>query len=149
MRFQEKENGGFSSTLTFLQTFRPSTLDPQNARYAATLKIACKAGVFWSAIHELFSSMNNVVLPSWTLILPESWDESKPDFTGEVDGFNDGDVGHDQCTSEFSLKSACSVGYVKDVFLHVSKQEADPPFSKNSSPESVFADKLQRVWVRG
>ena len=31
--------------------------------------------------------MNNVVLPSWTLILPESWDESKPDFKGEVDGF--------------------------------------------------------------
>ena len=31
--------------------------------------------------------MNNDVLPSWTLILPESWDESKPDFKGEVDGF--------------------------------------------------------------
>ena len=31
--------------------------------------------------------MNNVVLPSWTLILPESWDESKPNFKGEVDGF--------------------------------------------------------------
>ena len=89
--------------------------------------------------------MNNVVLPSWTLILPESWDESKPDFKGEVDGFIVGeregegrkntpsrshcsfgepvhkidgvfsvafqDGGHNQCTSEFSLKNACSAGY--------------------------------------
>ena len=30
---------------------------------------------------------NDVVSPSWTLILPESWDESKTDFKGEVDGF--------------------------------------------------------------
>ena len=29
---------------------------------------------------------NNVVPPSWTLILPESWDESKTDFKREVDG---------------------------------------------------------------
>ena len=50
------------------------------------------------------------------LILPESWDESKGVFKGEVDGeekvffvaFQDG--GHDQCTSEFSLKDACSAG---------------------------------------
>ena len=35
--------------------------------------------------------MNNVVLPSWTLILQESWDESKPDFKGEVDGFKIGE----------------------------------------------------------
>ena len=41
---------------------------------------------------------NNVVPPSWTLILPESWDESK--------------TSHDQCTSEFSLKNACPAGYV-------------------------------------
>ena len=30
---------------------------------------------------------NDVVPPSWTLILPESWDESKSVFKGEVDGF--------------------------------------------------------------
>ena len=48
---------------------------------------------------------NDVVPPSWTLILPESWDESKSVFKGEVDGF--------QCTSEFSLKNACSAGYGK------------------------------------
>ena len=30
---------------------------------------------------------DDVVLPSWKLILPESWDESKTDFKGEVDGF--------------------------------------------------------------
>ena len=67
--------------------------------------------------------MNNVVLPSWTLILPESWDESKPDFKGEVLRerspprpsplvfsvvFQDG--GQDQRTSELSLKNACSAG---------------------------------------
>ena len=34
---------------------------------------------------------NNVVSPSWTLILPESWDESKTDFKGEVDGFKIGE----------------------------------------------------------
>ena len=34
---------------------------------------------------------NNVVPPSWTLILPESWDESKTDFKGEVDGFKIGE----------------------------------------------------------
>ena len=28
----------------------------------------------------------NVVPPSWTLILSESWDESKTDFKGEVRG---------------------------------------------------------------
>ena len=64
------------------------------------------------------------------LILPESWDKSKSDFKGEVDGFKIGegvpppfhrpsplaffvafqDGGHDQCTSEFSLKNACSAG---------------------------------------
>ena len=27
---------------------------------------------------------NDVVPPSWTLIVPESWDESKSDFKGEV-----------------------------------------------------------------
>ena len=59
---------------------------------------------------------NDVVPPSWTLILPESWDESKSDFKGEVDGFKIffvafQDGGHDQCTSEFSLKNACSAGY--------------------------------------
>ena len=36
------------------------------------------------------------MLPSWTLILPESWDESKTYFKGEV--------GHDQCTSEVRVK---------------------------------------------
>ena len=29
---------------------------------------------------------NDVVPPSWTLMLPESWDESKTDFEGELDG---------------------------------------------------------------
>ena len=48
-----------------------------------------------------------------SLILPESWDESKSVFKGEVDlvffvAFQDGS--HDQCTSEFSLKNACSAG---------------------------------------
>ena len=35
----------------------------------------------------IFFFRNNVILPSWTLILPESWDKSKTDFKGEVDGF--------------------------------------------------------------
>ena len=52
---------------------------------------------------------DNVVPPSWTLILPESWDESKSVLVFLV-AFQDG--GHDQCTSEFSLKNACSAGYV-------------------------------------
>ena len=52
---------------------------------------------------------NNVVPPSWTLILPESWDESKTYFKGEVDGFKVFSVafqdgGHDQCTSEVRVK---------------------------------------------
>ena len=56
---------------------------------------------------------NNVVPPSWTLILPESWDESKTDFHRPSPlvffvAFQDG--GHDQCTSEFSFKNACSAG---------------------------------------
>ena len=34
---------------------------------------------------------NDVVPPSWLLILPESWDESKSDFKGEVDGFKIGE----------------------------------------------------------
>ena len=34
---------------------------------------------------------NDVVPPSWMLILPESWDESKSVFKGEVDGFKIGD----------------------------------------------------------
>ena len=34
---------------------------------------------------------DNVVPPSWTLILPESWDESKNVFKGEVDGFKIGE----------------------------------------------------------
>ena len=74
---------------------------------------------------------NDVVPPSWTLVLPESWDESKSDFKGEVDGFEIGegegrggkypplhrpspllffvafqDGGHDQCTSELSCLRA-------------------------------------------
>ena len=53
--------------------------------------------------HNLFSGMTLSRHPAWTLILPESWDESKTDFKGEVDGFvfsfafQDG--GRDQCTS--------------------------------------------------
>ena len=34
---------------------------------------------------------NDVVLPSWTLILPESWDESKTNFKGEAVGFKIGE----------------------------------------------------------
>ena len=34
---------------------------------------------------------DNVVPPSWTLILPESWDESKSVFKGEVDGLKIGE----------------------------------------------------------
>ena len=34
---------------------------------------------------------NDVVPPSWTLILPESWDESKSVFKGKVDGFKIGE----------------------------------------------------------
>ena len=30
---------------------------------------------------------NDVSPPSWTLILPESWDESKTGIKGEVDGY--------------------------------------------------------------
>ena len=56
---------------------------------------------------------NDVAPPSWTLILPKSWDESKTDFKGEVDGFKIEEVegsplvfplaiqdsgGRDQCT---------------------------------------------------
>ena len=48
---------------------------------------------------------NDVVPPTWTLILPESWDESKSVLVAFQDG------GHDQGTSEFSLKNACSAGY--------------------------------------
>ena len=33
-----------------------------------------------------FFFRNDVSPPSWTLILPESWDESKTDIKGEVDG---------------------------------------------------------------
>ena len=36
---------------------------------------------------------NDVVLLSWTLILPQSWDESKSVFKGEVDGFKIGEGG--------------------------------------------------------
>ena len=49
----------------------------------------------------IFFFGNDVVPSSWTLILPESWDESKTDFKGEV-VFQDG--GRDQCTSELPLK---------------------------------------------
>ena len=77
---------------------------------------------------------NNVIPPAWTLILPENWDESKTVFKGDADGFKieEGrgrgekllsappllvfslaiqDGGRVQCTSEFSLKNACSAGY--------------------------------------
>ena len=47
---------------------------------ARAARVACKAGVFCSAIHD-------VIPPSWTLILPECWDESKTDIKGEVDGY--------------------------------------------------------------
>ena len=69
-------------------------------------------------------------------MLPESWDESKTVFKGDVDGFKieegEGkknvfspslpappplifslafqDGGRDQCTSEFPLKNVCSTG---------------------------------------
>ena len=39
----------------------------------------------------LFVFGNDVVPPSWTSILPESWDESKTDFKGEVGGFQIGE----------------------------------------------------------
>ena len=48
---------------------------------------------------------NDIVPLSWSLILLESWDESKTDFKGEVDGFvfsfafQDG--GRDQCPPSF------------------------------------------------
>ena len=69
---------------------------------------------------------NDVLPPSWTSILPESWDESKTDFKGGRGrgtkkvfssrlpappplvfslAFQDG--GRDQCTSEFPLKNDC------------------------------------------
>ena len=37
---------------------------------------------FWHFIPGI-----NAILPSWTLILSESWGKSKTDFKGEVDGF--------------------------------------------------------------
>ena len=40
----------------------------------------------WSVIRVFFFG-NDVVLPSWTLILLESWVESKTDFKGEIEGF--------------------------------------------------------------
>ena len=56
---------------------------------------------------------NDVVPPSWTFILPESWDESKKGFKGEVDGFKIGEwEGREgKKTSEFSIKNAYSAGY--------------------------------------
>ena len=124
--------------------------DKTNNRTSCQLELAFQLGsrniplLSWRRILSLQSRrilerdpwivfMNNVVLPSWTLILPESWDETKPDFKWEVDGFKIGegegrkhfllspprpsplvfsvafqDGDHDQCTSEFSLKNACS-----------------------------------------
>ena len=59
--------------------------------------------------------MNNVVLPSWTLILPESWDESKPNFKGEVDGFKIGEgegegEGEGKGRKNTPARSHCSFG---------------------------------------
>ena len=53
--------------------------------------------------------MNNDVLPSWTLILPESWDESKPDFKGEVDGFKIREE-EEEGRKNMPARSHCSFG---------------------------------------
>ena len=53
--------------------------------------------------------MNNVVLPSWTLVLQESWDESKPDFKGEVDGFEIRE-GEGEGRKNTPARSHCSFG---------------------------------------
>ena len=52
---------------------------------------------------------NNVVPPSWTLILPESWDESKTDFKGEVDGFKIGEE-EGEGRKNMPARSHCSFG---------------------------------------
>lgn len=47
--------------------------------------IACKAGIVCSAIEDFFgggAGGNNTIPPSWKLMLPENWDESKIDFKG-------------------------------------------------------------------
>ena len=44
---------------------------------------ACKAGIFWSAFNDFFGG-NNAIPLSWTLILPENWDESETNFKGEA-----------------------------------------------------------------
>ena len=50
----------------------------------------------------------NAVPPSWTLTLPESWDESKTDFKGEVDGFKIGEG-----EGEGRKKYACPAAIVR------------------------------------
>ena len=49
---------------------------------------------------------NDVVPPSWTLILPESWDKSKTNFKGEADGFKirEGEV---EGRKKFAVFSSC------------------------------------------
>ena len=52
---------------------------------------------------------DNVVPPSWTLILPESWDESKSVFKGEVDGLKIGE-GEGRGGKNTPARSHCSFG---------------------------------------
>jgi len=47
------------------------------------MSIACKAGIFCSTIDDFLGGNNAIrILPSWKLIVPENWDESKIDFKG-------------------------------------------------------------------
>ena len=59
-------------------------MDPHYIGVSLRVLLACKAGVFCSAI--MFFSGNNAIPPSWTLKLPESWGKSKTEFKGEDDG---------------------------------------------------------------
>ena len=70
---------------------------------------------------------NNVVPPSWTLILPESWHESKTYFKGEADGFKIGDgEGEGRKKYKKNLNIDCCFGstciyeitFVVSVWLH-------------------------------
>ena len=83
-RTREQSNeGSWARLKTESKTGRPWAW----ACEARAACVACKAGVFCSAIHDSFFFRNDVFPPSWTLILPESWDESKTDIKGEVDGY--------------------------------------------------------------
>lgn len=66
-----------SSLFHFLHGF----LFASRSYNTSTIWIACKAGIFCSAINDFFGG-NNAILPSRKLILPENWNKSKIDLKG-------------------------------------------------------------------